>query len=188
MRRVDRNKINNVEKEFFETDEDNKVAKVHLHFEMVNDIFDSSFLAGTPVFNEEFSEQVKSIFNLVPRQYEIALEISFDSTGDFNSEELREIFRKNLRLSAGSYRESLQKNNHLAYVLVAAGFLSFIMMMVIGWLWNEENFWHDVFFYILDISTTVLFWEAAGILLVENREKRMAAKSYNERFKSIDFD
>ena len=60
-------------------------------------------------------------------------------------------------------------------------------MVVIGRLWAEESFWHEVFFYFLDIATTVLFWEAAGILLVENREQRLIAVSYRERLSGIVF-
>ena len=188
MRREVIKKINNAEKDFFDIDTDNKVAKVPLHFETVDDIFDSAFLVKTPVFNDDFNGFLESIIGLVPPQYKIALDISFDSTGDYTTEELREIFRRNLELKARSFKESIRNSNHLAYALIAAGFLTFVAMMVIGRLWNAENFWHDVFFYFLDITTTVLFWEAAGILFVENREKRRGVKSYIDRFESISFN
>ena len=60
-------------------------------------------------------------------------------------------------------------------------------MMLISRLWTEGGFWHDVYFYFLDIATTVLFWEAAGILLVENREHRAMVRAYRERFSAIEF-
>ena len=64
---------------------------------------------------------------------------------------------------------------------------NFIVMMIIKGLWETDNFWHEIFFYILDITTTVLFWEAAGILLVENQESRITYKSYSKKFNEIIF-
>ena len=41
--------------------------------------------------------------------------------------------------------------------------------------------------YVSDIATTVAFWEALTILLVENRERKNAAIDVMKRFHSISF-
>ena len=105
----------------------------------------------------------------------------------YTEEALRDIFRKNLLLSGNSHFQAVRSRYHIAYGLIAAGILSFITMMLLGRVWEIDSFWHDIFFYFLNIATTVLFWEAAGILLVETREHRSIFRGYRERFSSISF-
>ena len=106
----------------------------------------------------------------------------------YTSEKLNSIFRKNMLLSGRKFAAALKENNRLAYGLLFWGAVFFILMMLIDRTWNTEALWHDLFFYLLDIATTVLFWEAAGLMLVENREMRSKVRSYLERFSSIDFN
>ena len=174
-----------IENEFFDIHGD--TAKVRLHFESPDEVFDVNCLSKTPIFNDDFDDWLQSSFEMIPAKYKIALEISFDDTGGYTRDRLNDVFRKNLLLSARSISQSIQKRDHIAAGLMIAGLISFIAMMLIGILWEAESFWHEVFFYFLDIATTVLFWEAAGILLVENRGHRITAKAYRERFASILF-
>ena len=118
---------------------------------------------------------------------QLTLDITFDDMDGYTSEQLDDIFKKNLSLSASTLLHSVRFRDNIAIGLIAAGIVSFIVMMLISRLWENENFWHDVFFYFFDIATTVLFWEAAGILLVETREHRGTVKAYRERFESISF-
>ena len=174
-----------IENEFFDIEEG--IASVRLHFGSPDEIFDVNCLSKIPIFNDDFDEWLQSVFRMIPSKYQIALEISFDDMNGFSREQLDDIFRKNLMLAARSASQSVQRRNYIAVGLIGAGLFSFIAMMLTGKLWNDESFWHEVFFYFLDIATTVLFWEAAGILLVENREHRIMAKAYWERFSSISF-
>lgn len=174
-----------IENEFFGID--GGTAKVRLHFEKPDEVFDANCLSKTPVLNDDFDEWLQSAFEMVPSKYKLALEISFDDMDGYTQEQLSEIFRKNLLLSARTIGQSVRKRDRLAVGLISAGLIAFIVMMLISRLWEAESLWHEVFFYFLDIATTVLFWEAAGILLVENREHRIKAKAYRERFASIRF-
>ena len=179
--------IEHIEEEFFEIDEAAGQARVNLHFESPEDIFDGNCRAGMPIFADDLDERLQAVFDLVPAKYQIALTISFDDMAGYMPEEMERIFRKNLLLSAKSLARSVRARYRLAWGLIAAGFVAFVAMMLIGNLWESECFWHEVFFYFLDIAATVLFWEAAGILLVETREHRATVKAYRGRFSSVHF-
>lgn len=174
-----------IENEFFDITGD--IAIVRLHFENPDEVFDVNCLSRTPIFNDDFDDWLQSAFEMIPSKYKIQLEISFDDMGGYTPDQLDDIFRNNLLLSARTLTQSIHRRDNIAIGLMIAGVVSFIAMMLISKLWETESFWHEVFFYFLDIATTVLFWEAAGILLVENREHRIKAKAYRERFASIRF-
>lgn len=176
-----------IESDFFEIDEENKLARVALRFHTPCDIFDVNCLSKTPVFNDDFSEWLLYAFDVIPKKYKLDAVISFDDWAGYDEEDLTAAFKKNLLLSAKSSAGKVQRKNRIAYGLVGAGLLSFLTMMLISYLWHTDNFLHQIFFYIFDIATTVLFWEAAGILLVENREHAKMAADYTRRFHGIAF-
>ena len=176
-----------IEKEFFDIDEETGTAKVCLHFVSPHELLDGNCMSKTALFNDDFEEWLQSAFAMIPSKYRIALEITFDDMAGYTPDQLTDIFRKNLMLSARSLFQSIRSRDRIALGLIAAGVLSFIAMMLFGRLWEAGSFWHEVFFYFLDIATTVMFWEAAGILLVENREHRATMKAFRERFDSIRF-
>ena len=174
-----------IENEFFDITGD--IAIVRLHFENPDEVFDVNCLSRTPIFNDDFDDWLQSAFEMIPSKYKIQLEISFDDMGGYTPDQLDDIFSNNLLLSARTLTQSIHRRDNIAIGLMIAGVVSFIAMMLISKLWETESFWHEVFFYFLDITTTVLFWEAAGILLVETREHRVTVKAYRERFASVRF-
>lgn len=110
-----------IEKEFF--DIDGKTAKVCLHFESLDDVFDVNCLSKTPIVNDDFDEWLQSAFQTIPVKYKVALEITFDDLGGYTQEELNDIFRKNLLLSGRTLAQSIRARDHVAIGLLIAGLL-----------------------------------------------------------------
>ena len=177
-----------IERDFFDIDEATGEATVKLHFDRPSAIFDNNCLSKVPIFSDDFDDWLRASFDLIPSKYQIALKISFYDMEGYSPAELHSVFVKNLMLSAKTHLQSVRRRDRIAYRLIGAGLLSFVGMMLISKLWVTESFWHEVFFYFLDIVTTVLFWEAAGILFVENREHRATVHGYRERCTSIEFE
>ena len=181
-------KLEGAEQHFFDVDEKTKEVKIPLHFASPDEIFDPNCPSKVPMFTDDFSDWVRDAFDLVPKGYRIDLTISFDDAKGYTEEELMSVFRSNMLLNAQTSLQRIHIRKRVAYGLVCAGLLSFIAMMLISRLWHSDSFWHEMFFYALDIATTVLFWEAVGILLVESREHKIVAQSYMEKFSSIRFE
>ncbi len=176
-----------VEKEFFEIDEEKGIAHVKLHFESASDLFEENCLSKTPRFNADSDDWFQRIFALIPPKYRISLEIMPDDMQGCTPEELHDIFVKNILLTAGTITRNIDDRIRRAAGLILAGLITFAAMILAGRLWAEETLMHDVFFYALDIITTVLFWEAAGILFVENTGHFRSAKAYLKHFEKISF-
>lgn len=176
-----------IENDFFEIDHENKIAKVEIDYDKPSDIYDKNCLTKTPLFSDDFDEWVKTVFDLVPNKYKIDLTVRFSDMENETEESLKRSFEKNIMLQFKSVREEKRSRDFLAYGLLVFGAVFFVAMMLVGRLWAEESIGHDIFFYIFDIFTTVLFWEAAGILLVQNREWNKRMRDYGTRFTSVRF-
>ena len=101
---------------------------------------------------------------------------------------MQNIFRENIDLEFKSRFSENQKRNRVAYGLIGIGLLFFVGMLLIRNLWQSESIWRDIFIYVSDIATTVTFWEAMTILVVEQKEKREFLFDLASRFTSIQFE
>ena len=176
----------NVESEFFDIDEERKIATLRFHFASPEDIMDVNSVTKIPVLNDEFSDWIQYALAYTPRRVKIDIDVSFSSMDGYTEEGLFEIFRKNVGLEAKKiYRENRAKKL-LAYGLIGIGLLFFLLMLLLTHVF-ETGLAGEIVGYVSDIATTVAFWEALTILLVENRERRNAALEVMKRFHSISF-
>lgn len=180
-------KFKNIENEFFELDHENKIAFMKLEFEKPSDIFDKNSITKTKILSDDFFEWIKSSFEYAPKKYKIALDIYFDDLEGYSEEELQNIFHKNMLLEAKKSINYAGLKNKIAIGLIITGTISLISMILLMSLWANGGIAKEIISYIFDIATTVTFWEAMTILIVENKEKRDLTKNYLRKYKSIAF-
>ena len=137
-----------------------------------------------PIVDEERGVSV-SIRLLHPSR--VTRENLNDMSG-YTGEQLSEIFRKNIDLEFKSKLNANRNRNKIAVGLVGIGVTFFIAMMLISRLWATDSVWKEIFIYISDIATTVTFWEAMTILVVEQKEKRAYLRNLKHRFSAIAFE
>ena len=179
--------LKEIEGQFFELDEEKRIAHVRLRLDKASDMFDESYAAKRPVMSADFLEQIGNVFRMISPKYKIDLDIQIDDPEAYGEAELQQLFRDNILLEYESHRRESQGNNRIAAGLLAVGIISLILMMVIDNSWPDEGFVRDVFFYITDIAATVTIWEALEILLVENRARRIYIRGHATRFHRIAF-
>lgn len=180
--------IVNIEKSFFDIDEKTNVAHIILSFDRPGDIFDTNYISGTPVLSDDFMDWIQSAFELVSPKYRIDLTVRFNDMSGYTGEQLSEIFRKNIDLEFKSKLNANRNRNKIAVGLVGIGVTFFIAMMLISRLWATDSVWKEIFIYMSDIATTVTFWEAMTILVVEQKEKRAYLRNLKHRFSAIAFE
>ena len=176
-----------IEEEFFEIDKKNKTARVKLAFDKPGNIFDINYISKRPVFSDEFSDWIKSAFRMIPGKYKIDLEVAFSDMEGWNEEDLRENFRKNILLDFKTEISDHKKKSKTALGLIGVGVLFFASMILISRLWPGNSVIKQVVSYVSDIATTVTFWEAMTILVVEQSENRSDRAFLAKRFNSIVF-
>lgn len=133
-------------------------------------------------------EWIASAFTIIPARYKIELSVSFHDYEGYTETQLSDIFWKNIVLDAKSKRDSQRKRNTIAYGLIAVGVVSFIGMLLTEIRWQTESVIRTMFSYISDIATTVAFWEALTILVVERREQRSYLMAVEKRFAGVRFE
>ena len=120
-----------IERSFFDIDEEKGQARIYLHFDRPSDMFDANCLSKTPITSDDFDKWLQTAFEIIPKKYQIALDISFDESEGYTPEALEDIFRKNLLLSAKSLSQSIRARDRIAMGLIA-GFCAFNAMMLIN--------------------------------------------------------
>ena len=176
-----------IEDDFFDLDKVNKIADMKLEFKKPTDIFDINSISKMPILSDDFISWIASSFDMAPQGYKINLEVSFDDLEGYDNDTLKNIFRKNMMLEFKKTREKAHTKNLIAFSLIGIGVIFFIAMFLIVNLWENGGVAKDIFTYIADIATTVTFWEAMTILVVENKERRSYMKNLYSRFSNIEF-
>ena len=186
-KRIRKETFANVEEEFFEIDKENRIATIRLSFDKVSDIFDDNYITKKPILNGDFMEWIANAFSIIPSRYKIKLSVSFADYEGYSEGQLKELFLKNIILYAKSKHGYQKKRNSLAYGLIAVGIAFFIGMLFTELRWETESVLKTIFSYVSDIATTVAFWEAMTILIVERREQHSYIVTVEKRFSGVEF-
>ena len=177
--------LKNVAQSFFETDEETGIAKAVLKFETPEDIFDKTYATATPVLREELIEHMVSVLRLAPPEYKVDLTLRFDDLNGYTEEDLLDIVEKNQALKTKRARLENGSRMRLANFFVAIGVLFFLSMILVRRFWIADTVWNDLFFYFFDIVTTVNFYQAATIFVVEAKERKASIKIMQDHFNHL---
>ncbi|MGN1052728.1 MAG: hypothetical protein ACI4SH_04985 [Candidatus Scatosoma sp.] len=181
------NEFEHAEEDFFTIDKENRLAKIDLSFDKVSDVFDVNYVTKTPVLSDDFLDWFASAFKMIPARYKIEFSVSFNDYEGYTKEQLNAVFWKNIMLDAKNKRDAQKKRNSIAYGLIAIGVAFFIGMLITEFRWKADTVAKTIFSYVSDIATTVAFWEAMTILIVERRENRSYLKDVTKRFTGVRF-
>ena len=179
--------IKNIDKEFFEIDEEKKEVNMVLEYEKPSDIFDQNAITKIPMLSDDFVSWLQESFEYAPRGHKINLDIAFDDMEGYKEEELQNILKKNLFLEAHRMLKATSLKNRIAFILIGIGVIAFIAMLIIANLWIDDSVAKQIFSYISDIAVTVTFWEAMTILIVENAEKTNYYNNLRKGYNRITF-
>lgn len=184
---MDIKEFKNLEKRFFEVNDEEKKVRIDLAFDKPDDIFDLNAITGTPMLNDDMIDWLTTTFEYVPKKYKLDLNVRFADMSGYTEEELAEIFKANVALEFKRTERKVQRENRIAYILVGVGLVLLLSMILIESLWANGGVVKTVFSYVFDIATTVTIWEAMTILLVKTLERRTALQSIAKRFDKITF-
>ena len=185
--KLDRKELKKIEGSFFDLDPEEKLAYVTLKYDSVNDIFEQSYVSKLPILNVEFMTRIGSILELISSRSKLDITIQFNNMGDYTEEQMTELARKSFLLEINSDIFMNKKRNRIGYILIVTGIICFFAMLAVQYIWISESVLKDIIFYIFDIVTTVAFWEAMTILVVEQTEKRSVRKNLKKRLSAIHF-
>ena len=176
-----------LEKQFFDFDEENKIVHLRRDFEKPGAILDLNAFTKIPVMSVEFIEWLTSLFYYVPKKYKLDIVICFDDMEGFDEKELSEICRQNLLLEMKIQNRKATEQNMLALLLCLVGLIISFIYFWVDFLWVSEGALKEIIMFILEILATVPFWGAADIYFVGNSEQRETVRRFKKQFYAISF-
>ena len=180
--------LQDIEHEFFEIEEDRKLANIVLQYERPEVLFDHTIVSGAPLMRPEILGAIEKTFALVSPKYMLDLTLRFDEMGTYSEENLMDALKKNFALEVKSKRAASERRSKLARGFFASGLLTFFLMVMFRFVWITESAWSEFFFYLFDIAATVSLYEAVTILSVEREEKQAVIRDLHKRFSGIHFE
>ena len=178
----------NIESEFFELDEPNKIAKMTLHYHSPKELFDPHGETRLPLLKPETMAYLKTMLGYAPPKYKVELTLRFDDLGPYSEQQIADVVIKNSVLELKSIETATRQRDRLAYAFLAAGALCFFVMFMLRFLWPSESIWNELIFYLLDVITTVFAYEALTILSLERREKLDVIRRLRESVSAVRFE
>lgn len=162
------------------TVEGNRVT-VRLNFDTFAELVDGT-LGDDSVekLNGTLFDKITEIFSLVPRKYEIAVDVYIGDFGDYTIEEAEKIVKDNVTLTVYALALEQRRKTITGLSLLGGGVVLLVASYFLSWLSLPQ-----LFFDVINISGTLLVWEAADVTLIERGEEVKRAKRYIKKFKSI---
>ena len=162
------------------TVEGNKV-KVRLNFDTFSELVDQS-LGDDSVekLNPTLFEKLSETFALIPRKYEIEVDVYISDFGDYTLEEAEKIVKNNVTLMIYALALERRRKRITGLSLLGGGVVLLLASDFLGRLDLPQ-----IFFDVINISGTLLVWEAADVTLIERGADVKRAKQYVKKFKEI---
>ena len=179
--------IQSIEADFFEMDEENKSACLHMAYERPSEIMEPNVATKTPMMTDDFVEWIVSALAMAPEKSKVSIDVAFDDLDGWSEAELADVCRKNLYLRTKARARVAKKHNMLALSMCLTGIAFIILLIFLGRTLSEESALNEFLLYALDIVATVPFWCAMEIHFIDNKENRRVVFNVLKRFGAVTF-
>lgn len=155
--------LTEIEKDFFEFDEEGRKI-IELEYE---DIYDLLVLHNscTPRLKDDFISRMKDVLESDLQISKLKIVLRIKNKRDFSKEKIQQVLYKNFLLFHLQAKKSLRKLNLQGIALIVFGglflALSYALMGKINAIFND----------IINISGTLVIWEAAYLLIFTRGQK-----------------
>lgn len=176
-------------KKRFDVDEVNKVVKLDLSYDDVNEVLQSNIDTYVPTFDREKFGKIKEVISEFPQEYKADLNIKIKDYGEVKPTELMDGFNDAVELTHYSgNREHKKKWIQITFLLIAGILLLNIMAkgLIENWLGLSET-GTSVFKEVFDITSWVFIWEAVSLLFLSPSEDRTISLTLAHRLRHVAF-
>lgn len=166
-------------KDYFIIDGDTLTAE--LYYDTFSELIDQN-IGNDKVekLNETLFDKINEILNLVPRKYKIRFLIHIKDLGEYQFDEVEQILKKNLMLKIYGFTLERKRKHITSLSLLFGG----IVMLLASYFLSRLE-WPQLIFDVINISGTLLVWEAADVSLIERSEEIKKIKQYIKKIEDI---
>ncbi|MDE6408245.1 MAG: hypothetical protein K2K48_04450 [Anaeroplasmataceae bacterium] len=130
--------------------------------------------------NETLFDKINEILALVPRKYQIHFSIHIKNLGEYEFEEVEQILKRNLMLKIYGFTLERKRRHITSLSLLLGG----VLLLLASYFLSRLE-WPQLIFDVINISGTLLVWEAADVSLIERNEEIKKVKQYVKKVKGI---
>ena len=158
-----------------------KVATVRLNFDDFSELVDQNIGDdGVEKLNSILFEKLSEIFAIIPRKYKIEVEIYVKDFGDYELCEAEKIVRQNFALLIYSFALERRRKIITGLSLLGGG----VALLLVSYFLSKLNL-PQILFDVINISGTLLVWEAANITLIERNADKKRMRQFVRKFSDV---
>ncbi len=160
---------------------ENNIALIELFFDTFSELIDNN-LGNDSVekMNGTVFEKIEDAFEILPRKTKIRLIIHIKDLGKYSQQEAERIINENIILKVYNISINTYRRQRTSFFLALAGFvgigISFLINGHVPEIVNE----------VVNISGTVLLWEALISLLIERNSDKHNINKYKNKIENIE--
>lgn len=160
---------------------DGNKATIALNFDNFEDMEDHSFAGSkTTIIDDSLFEKVKDMCELLPKDYEVYVNINIKDIGTHSIEEIENTIIDNINFKLFKYYSKSKKQLLTTFAMIGLGTIFYIIYSL-GLYFN----WASVITEFLDIACWVFYWEAVSIYFIEMRINKKDIKYSVTNIKKI---
>lgn len=157
------------------------VATVRLNFGAFSELIDQNLGDdGVEKLNSTLFDKLSEIFALIPHKYKIEVEIYVKDFENYTLGEAEKIVRQNFALLIYSYSLERRRKIITGLSLLGGGVALLLVSYFLGKLDLPQ-----ILFDVINISGTLLVWEAANITLIERRADKKRIRQFVRQFSDV---
>lgn len=132
---------------------DGNKATFSLNFKTLDDIVDETFIGHKSlILEQDFEEKLKEYIALLPKKYELTININIEDTQGHSVDEIKSMFQNNRKLNKFKRLQSNSKKTGIAIAMTIIGSL-FFLFYTLGVNYN----WWPILVEFLDIACWVFY-------------------------------
>lgn len=157
------------------------IAIVQLNFDTFSELVDQSIGDDrVEKLNSDLIEKIAGIFELIPRKYKIEVEIHIKDFGNYELSEAERILRQNFALLIYSFSLERRRKIITGISLLGGGVALLLVSYFLGKLELPQ-----ILFDVINISGTLLVWEAANVTLIERSADKKRMRRFLSKFSDL---
>ena len=158
-----------------------KVATIRLNFDDFSELVDQSIGDdGVEKLNSTLFDKLSEIFAIIPPKYKIQVEIYVKDFGNYELCEAEKIVRQNFALLIYSFDLERRRKIITGLSLLGGG----VALLLVSYFLSKLNL-PQILFDVINISGTLLVWEAANITLIERSADKKRLRQFVRKFSDV---
>ena len=158
-----------------------KAVTIRLNFDDFSELVDQSIGDdGVEKLNSTLFDKLSEIFAIIPRKYKVEVEIYVKNFGNYELCEAEKIVRQNFALLIYSFALERRRKIITGLSLLGGG----VTLLLVSYFLSKLNL-PQILFDVINISGTLLVWEAANITLIERSADKKRIRQIFSKFSDV---